>query len=87
MLTVLKQNLKTSITPIETLKKQYDKKDIIVNRIEEVETETKDGLLKKRNITKVNLTKKINETKKTIKQETATDKITQLENELSKGVL
>ena len=64
--------------------KEKKKIDIIVTKYE-IKVEYKDGVKIERRVpTKVNLTKKMNETKKILKAQTAEEKIKELEKIFSK---
>ena len=88
MLTVMKNKTPEKVYTAKELKKQQPK-DTIVTRVSYVEERDKDNnRVIKRVERKVNLTKKINETAKTIKVQTALDKINEAEKEmLNKGVV
>ncbi len=72
----------------KAIKEPFKRQDIIVTRVtyEEEPLNANEKIIRRKE-KKVNLTKKINETKKMIKQETALDKIEKAEKEmLNKGV-
>lgn len=88
MLTILKANCQQKQSKELNLK-DYETKDIIVNRVTWVEeSKNPNEIIRKKIEKKVNLTKMINECKKIVKTDTAIEKVQKLQNELiNKGVL
>lgn len=68
----------------DLIKKFYDT-DIIVKKVSIEQEETKDGTLTKRKTEKVNITRKVNECAKTIKELNAYEKAQELEEYLNQG--
>ena len=88
MLTILKANCQQKQDKNLNLK-DYESKDIIVNRVTWVEeSKNPNEIIRKKIEKKVNLTKMINECKKVVKADTAIEKVQKLQSELiNKGVL
>lgn len=88
MLAVEKKPIVRKMT-VEELKKAYEPKDTIVNKVFYTEEVAKDGSqVRRRTVKKVNLTKVAKETKKALKAETAVEKIIAQQKEMiKKGVL
>lgn len=89
MIAIYKKSTKKKKKDLKALEKATKPRDIIIKRVSYVMEENEQGDLVRRKREKlVNITKIVNESKKLIKCETASQKITNMQEELiNKGVL
>lgn len=75
--------LRVNMKPVGIITKPHEDKDIIIKKVTYTTSyDTEGNEIKKRVITKVNLTKKINETAKVLKTMTAEEKIANIQQTL-----